>query len=261
MTITDTETVELATPTGPMRTYILRPAATGRYPAIILFSEIFQVTGPIRRTAAFLAGHGFIVAVPEVYHELEAAGSVIPYDQGGAERGNAHKIAKEVAAYDADARAVIDHLKARPDCTGKLGCAGICLGGHLSFRCAMNPEILAGICFYATDIHKRSLGKGMSDNSLDRIKEITGEMLMIWGRQDPHIPTEGRRLIYNALVDAGTTFTWHEFNGQHAFMRDEGARYDPALARLCYDLALETLRRRLHGGDLRTAASSAESRH
>ena len=27
-------------------------------------------------------------------------------------------------------------------------------------------------------------------------------------------------------------FTWHEFNGQHAFMRDEGPRYDPELSRL-----------------------------
>src|SRR4051812_17004162 len=159
MTIKE-ETIDLPTPTGPMRTFILRPAADGRYPGIVLLSEIFQVTGPIRRTAAFLAGHGYVVAVPEVYHELEPAGSVIPYDQDGADRGNAHKIAKPVAAYDADARAVIAHLRSRPDCTGRLGCAGICLGGHLSFRCSMNPEILAAACFYATDIHKRALGQG-----------------------------------------------------------------------------------------------------
>src|SRR5258706_9850748 len=113
MIIRDNEVIELQTPTGPMRTYIFRPAPAGRYPALVFFSEIFQVTGPIRRTAAFLAGHGYIVAVPEVYHELEPAGSVIPYDTAGAERGNAHKIAKELSAYDADARAVIDHLQSR----------------------------------------------------------------------------------------------------------------------------------------------------
>lgn len=262
MTIKDNEIVDLDTPSGKMRTYILRPMAAGKYPAIILFSEIFQVTGPIRRTAAFLAGHGFIVACPEVYHELEPAGSVIPYDGAGADRGNAHKIAKEVSAYDADARALIQHLLGRTDCTGKIGCAGICLGGHLSFRCAMNPEISAGACFYATDIHKRALGKGKSDNSLDRIREIKGEMLMIWGRQDPHVPMEGRQLIYNALCAAGTTMTWHEFNGQHAFMRDEGHRYDPALARLGYDLALELFQRKLGQGDLPAPiGEAAEARH
>ena len=57
-----------------------------------------------------------------------------------------------------------------------------------------------------------------------------GELLLVWGRQDPHIPAEGRRLIYDSLTAAGTSFTWHEFNGEHAFMRDEGHRYDPALA-------------------------------
>ena len=52
------ESVDLNTPTGPMRTHIVRPVARGRYPAIIFYSEIFQVTGPIRRSAAMLAGHG-----------------------------------------------------------------------------------------------------------------------------------------------------------------------------------------------------------
>ena len=62
MIITDNEFIDIPTPAGPMRTYVLYPVAEGRYPGIVLFSEIFQVTGPIRRNAAFLAGHGFVVA-------------------------------------------------------------------------------------------------------------------------------------------------------------------------------------------------------
>jgi carboxymethylenebutenolidase len=245
MTINEPQAVDLSTPTGSMRTYVFAPATPGKYPGILFFSEIFQVTGPIRRTSAFLAGHGYVVAVPEIYHEFESPGVALAYDQAGADRGNALKTSKELAAYDADARAVLDHLKSRPDCTGRLAAVGICIGGHLAFRAAMNPDVLAAACFYATDIHKRSLAKGMHDNSLDRIPEIKGELLMIWGRQDPHIPREGRQLIYNALSDANTTFTWHEFNAQHAFMRDEGARYDPELARICYGLVLDLLHRRL----------------
>lgn len=245
MTINEPQAIDLPTPTGPMRTYVLRPAAAGQYPGVVLFSEIFQVTLPIRRTAAMIAGHGYVVAVPEIYHEFEQPGVALAYDQAGADRGNALKTTKELAAYDGDARAVLDHLKSRPDCTGKLGAMGICIGGHLAFRAAMNPDVLAAGCFYATDIHKRSLGKGMHDNSLDRIGEIKGEMLMIWGRQDPHIPREGRLLVYNALCDANATFIWHEFNGQHAFMRDEGNRYDPELARTCYGLVLDLFHRRL----------------
>ena len=51
MIIKDNEVVDLKTPTGPMRTYIFRPVAEGRYPGLLLYSEIFQVTGPIRRAA------------------------------------------------------------------------------------------------------------------------------------------------------------------------------------------------------------------
>jgi carboxymethylenebutenolidase len=250
MILNDNETADIPTPTGPMRMHLFRPVAPGRYPGVLLFSEIFQITGPIRRTAAMLAGHGFIVAAPEVYHEFEPAGTVLGYDAAGSDRGNQLKITKELSAFDSDARAALDFLKAHPACTGKLGVMGVCLGGHLAFRAAMNPDVRAGACFYATDIHKRSLGKGMSDTTLDQMAAIKGEVLMIWGRQDPHVPREGRAIIYNAMADAGLHFTWHELNAQHAFMRDEGPRYDPELARACYGLTLELFRRTLGEGCL-----------
>src|SRR5271154_535187 len=174
MIIREEEVVELATPHGPMRTVVLRPVAPGKYPGAVFYSEIFQITAPIRRTAAFFAGHGYIVAVPEIYHEFEPAGTVFAYDQAGADRGNFLKTAKELSHYDSDAKAVLEHLASRGDCTGKLGSIGICIGGHLSFRAAMNPAVLAGVCFYATDIHQRGLGKGMNDDTLDRMKQIKG---------------------------------------------------------------------------------------
>lgn len=262
MIVTETDPVELTTPRGGMRTYVFRPAAGGRYPGLLFFSEIFQVTPPIRRTAAFLAGHGFVVAVPEIYHEFEPAGTVLAYDQEGADRGNELKTTKELGSYDDDARAVLAHLAGRDDCTGKLGSIGICVGGHLSLRACANPEVLAGVCFYATDLHKRGLAKGMRDDTLERVKEIGGEVLMIWGKQDPHIPREGRRLVYDTLTDAGVDFTWHEFNGQHAFLRDEGHRYDPELARIGMGLALDLFRRKLGEGDLTVASGGrTETRH
>jgi carboxymethylenebutenolidase len=245
MIIKDDVVEEISTPTGPMRTAIFRPATEGRYPGIVLFSEIFQITGPIRRTAAFLAGHGYVVAVPEVYHELEAPGAVLAYDQAGADKGNADKYAKELSSYDADARAVLDHLKSRQDCTGKLGAVGICLGGHLAFRAAMNPDVLGTVCFYATDIHSGSLGKGKKDDSLERATDIKGELLHIWGRQDPHVPLEGRNRIKARLDEISASFQWVEVNGAHAFMRDEGYRYDPALVYLCQGLMLELFHRKL----------------
>lgn len=262
MIVIDNEYVELSTPYGPMRTHIIRPAAPGKYPGIVFFSEIFQVTGPIRRTAVMLAGHGYIVAIPEIYHEFEPAGTVLAYDQAGSNRGNELKTTKELDSYDADARAALDHLKSRPDCTGQLGAMGICIGGHLAFRAAMNPDVRGAACFYATDIHKHGLGKGMKDDSLERTKDIHGELLMIWGRQDPHIPLEGRMTVLNRLNEVSAKFSWIEVNGAHAFMRDEGVRYDPELAHQLYGLVFEFFHRRLGHGDLPIEpAGAGETKH
>jgi len=221
-----------------MRSYVYRPVAAGRWPGVVLFSEIFQRTGPIGRMAAVLAGHGYIVVVPEIFHELEPAGTVLNYDSAGAGAGNHHKTAKALAAYDEDARVVLDHLSARSDCDGRLNAMGVCIGGHLAFRCAFDARVRASACFYATDLHKGSLSQG-GDDSLARAEEIRGELLMVWGQQDPHIPAEGRARIHARLLERRRRFTWHEFNAEHAFLRDEGPRYDPALARLCYGMVLD----------------------
>jgi carboxymethylenebutenolidase len=228
-----------------MRTYLFRPKAERSFPGIIFYSEIFQMTAPIRRFAAFLAGHGYLVAVPEVYHELETAGTVLPYDQTGSDRGNFDKYAKTLASYDGDARALVDHLSTHADCTGKIGAVGICLGGHLAFRCAMQPEVLAAACFYATDLHAGTLGAGKQDDSLARASEIKGELLHVWGRQDPHVPLDGRNKIKARLGEAGVNFQWFEVNGAHAFLRDEGPRYDPTLEYQCKGLMLDLFHRRL----------------
>ncbi len=203
------------------------------------------MTGPIRRTAALLAGHGYLVAVPEVYHELEPAGTVLAYDQAGADAGNAHKYGKELSAYDSDARALIEYLKARPDCTGRLGAMGICLGGHLAFRAAMNRGDSGHRLFLRDRYPFGSLGRGQRDDSLQRAGDIKGELLHFWGRQDPHVPLEGRNLVKARLDELGANFQWLELNGAHAFLRDEGYRYDPSLARLCYNFVLDLFHRNL----------------
>lgn len=245
--ILQNETVDLTTPTGPMRTYVYRPKEerrpNARYPGLVFYSEIFQQTPPIRRLAEGFAAQGFVVMVPEVYHLHEPPGTVLGYDDVGKEKGNSYKSLTPLGSFDDDARAVLKALREHPACNGKLGAAGVCLGGHLAYRAALNPEVLATVCCYPTDLHTGTLGTGGSADSLQRAHDIRGELLMVWGRQDPHIPYEGRRTILDALHQAGVWFTWHEFNGEHAFLRDEGARYDPAIARQALGLAFDLFHR------------------
>lgn len=252
MTLSEDSFEDVQTPTGPMRVHVVRPSAAGRFPGVVFYSEIFQVTDPIRRLAAFVASHGFIVAVPEIFHEYEPLGAVLAYDAAGTDRGNWCKIHKPLAAYDSDARVMVDYLARHPGCTGAVGTMGVCIGGHLAFRAALDPRVLAAVCFYPTDIHKidshvRGLGLGMADDSLARARGggIRGELLMVWGRQDPHIPPEGRRQISEALEESGTCYQWLEFNAAHAFLRDQGPRYNPVLARHSLAVAVDVLQRRL----------------
>lgn len=229
MILLSDEHIDVPMPDGVMRTHIFRPAAEGRFPGVVLFSEIYQVTAPIRRLAAFIAGHGYVVAVPEVYHEYEAPGTVLAYDQPGTDRGNDLKFEKPVAGYDADARAVLDVLEQHPACSGRLATAGVCLGGHLALRAALDPRVSAAACFYPTDVHSGTLGQGKADNTMERLAELKAETLFVFGRADPHVPFAGRQAIRARLEAVGARYEWHEVNGAHAFLRDEGYRYDPAL--------------------------------
>ena len=171
MTITESQ-ADIATPSGPMRTYVVRPSSglssARRHPGLIFFSEIFQRTAPIARMAAFFAGHGLVVAVPEIFHELEPPGTALAYDKEGTDRGNAHKLGKPIEAFDADIAATAAWLAADAGCTGRLGAFGVCVGGHLAFRAALHPAVSSSVCAYATDMHKGSLGMRGSD-SLQRL--------------------------------------------------------------------------------------------
>ena len=233
--------VDLPTTRGAMRVHLFTPDGGGKYPGIIFYSEIFQVTGPIRRTAAALAGEGYLVAVPEVYHEFEPLGTVLAYDADGSARGNALKTEKEIASYDEDTDVTAKFLQGHESCTGRIASFGVCLGGHLALRAGLHPDVRAVGAFYPTDLHTGNLGLGKCDDTLERLASVEASLLFVFGRQDPHIPLEGRRKIHQLLEDAEADFEWHEFNAAHAFLRDEGVRYNPALARVALALLLRFL--------------------
>ena len=236
---------DLNTPTGVMRTSIYRPVAEGSFPAIIFYSEIFQETAPISRSAKIMAGHGFVVLVPEVFHELNPLGTVLGYDDEGKEKGNQDKWTKPLEQHDSDTQVMVEFIQNQDYCTGKIGAMGVCIGGHLAYRAALNNNILAASCLYATDIHSDTLPCQPNNDSFSLTHKIKAELQLIWGKQDPHVPDEGRMRIHKNLIDSGTHFTWQEFNAQHAFMRDEGDRYDPALALIVYQMAVALFLRKL----------------
>lgn len=233
--IVSTDTVDIPAGPGVMRCFSAQPAVPGTWPGVVFFSDIFQLTGTMKRSCVRLAGHGFVVVAPEIYHHLEAPGEVIPFDDAGRTRGLANASRSAVAQFDAGTRLALDHLARHPSVApGQLAAAGFCIGGHLAFRAALQPEVKATVCFYGTGIHDGRLGADADAGSLQRAAEIRGRLLLVWGRNDPHIPEAGRRIIEQGLREAGTDVEQRLYAAEHAFMRDVGPRYDPEATDLAF---------------------------
>ncbi|OBU01521.1 hypothetical protein VE01_00349 [Pseudogymnoascus verrucosus] len=234
---------------GSMRIFLFHPSIPGypnaKFPGVALFSEIYQVTGPVARFARSIASAGYIVAAPSSYHDFVPS-DPLAYDVPGTDLGNALKAKKTLASYDADSSATIDALLALPTCTGRLGATGMCLGGHLAIRCALDPRISAAVAYFATDLHSATLGANNPDDTLARCKEIKGELVCIHGTLDTHVPPAGRDKIRLKLREAGVVFSWFEVAGaQHAFIRDEMSkgRFDGAVTRVCWGMLEEVFGR------------------
>lgn len=229
---------------SPLPMLVTAPRAPGRYPGVVCYSDIFQITGAHRRMCMRLAGYGFVVAAPEIYHRLEAPGTAFPFDDAGKTRGQADAQRTKVADFDADARAALGWLAADPRVDPqRLGAMGFCIGGHLAFRAALQSEVRATVCFYPTGVHDGRLGHDADAGSLARASEIRGELLLVFGSEDPHVPEGARAQLAEALGRAGTKLTTKLFPAEHAFMRDEGPRYDPEATDRAWDDAITFLRR------------------
>ncbi len=210
-----------------MRVYVAAPEPEGQYPGILFYSDIYQLGRPITFLADRLAGYGYVVAAPEIFHRLEPLGAVIEPNDLGRMRGNDDARRTALAEYDADGLAVLEWLKAENRvASGKLGALGFCIGGHLAFRAAFHSQVKATVCCYPTGIHSGKLGRGVAD-TMERIREIKGEVLTIFGAVDPHVPPEGRQKILQALKEAEVTSKTVTYEANHTFMRDDGYRYDP----------------------------------
>ncbi|OUL19282.1 dienelactone hydrolase family protein [Nostoc sp. 106C] len=220
--------VELRVNDSLMRVYVAAPKAAGVYPGIVFYSDIYQLGGPIIRLANYLAGFGYVVAAPEIFHRLEPIGLVIEPDDLGRMRGNDDARRTAIADYDADSRAVIEFLKTESAVSADMiGTLGFCIGGHLAFRAAFQNEIKASVCCYPTGIPSGKLGQGIAD-TIHRVSEIKGEMLLVFGTLDPHIPEHDRQTIIKALENANVPHKVLLYEAEHTFMRDDGYRYDSA---------------------------------
>jgi len=218
-----------------IRAVVVSPVGGGRRQGVLAYSDIFQLTESTLRTARRLASAGFVVCLPEIYPRGELAGVALEFDDAGKRAGLAGAAGTTTGQFDSDRVAVLDYLEQRADIE-ELFAVGFCIGGHLAFRAAFDPRVAATACFYPTGLHDGALGADADAGSLARSADIRGRLMIVFGSQDPHVPAQARLQIVSALYTAGLDdLELHVYaGGEHAFMRDVGARHDPVLT----DLAL-----------------------
>ena len=228
-----------------IRSMVLSPAGEGPWPGVLLYTDIFQLTESTLRTARRLASAGFIVCAPEIYPRGALAGVALEFDDAGKRAGLAGAAATTTSQFDADRAAVLDFMEQRTDMTG-LSTVGFCIGGHLAFRAAFDARVAATVCFYPTGLHNGALGADADAGSLAGAAGIRGRLMIVFGSQDPHVPADARVQIVAALYAAGLDdLELHIYaGGEHAFMRDVGARHDPMLTDLALTEAVAFLKSR-----------------
>jgi carboxymethylenebutenolidase len=194
---------------------------------VVAYSDIFQQTPPHLRMCRRLAAHGYTVISPELYGRYVPAGTAFRFEEDRQAAVDA-SVKLKLEWIDEDVKAALDFAQRQAD---RVLACGWCIGGHVAFRAALDPRVKATVCCYATGLHSDAVGAASGTaKSLDEASRIQGELLLVWGTRDPHIPIAGRHLIHRRLAEHAVPFQTRSYDAEHTFMRDEGARWEPVAA-------------------------------
>ncbi len=212
---------------GRYDAYLALPPA-GHGPGLLLFQEIFGVNHHIRAVAEQYALDGFVVLAPDVFwREMPRA------DLGyvGAERERAMQLlaAADRAKLVGDLATSVAALQARPECSGRIGALGYCLGGRLAYLAAATTQrIDAASCYYGGGIH----------DQLDQAANVRCPIQFHYAERDMHIPPAAVEKVRAAF--AGRSADVHLYAGaEHGFNCWERAAYHAPSAALAHARTLE----------------------
>jgi carboxymethylenebutenolidase len=217
------ETVTVPSPqgNGSIKGYLVRPANTAKLPAVLVIHENRGLNPYIEDVARRLAIADFIAFAPDA---LTSLGGYPGSDEKGLELFQQLDRVKMTEDFLAAAR----WLKARPDCTGKLGAVGFCFGGGVVNQLAvrMGSDLAAGVPFY-----------GAQPSAADAAK-IKTPISAQYGELDKRI-TDGWPAFEAELTAARVAHEGHVYQGaNHGFHNDTTPRYDEAAAKEAWERTL-----------------------
>lgn len=228
------QTVKVDSPkgNGTISGPLVRPAnATGKLPAVMVVHENRGLNPYIEDVARRLGLLGYMAFAPDGTSTV------------GGYPGDETKAAALFRTVDSnkmteDFYAAARWLKARPDCTGKIGVVGFCYGGGIVNKVAveLGSELNAGVAYY-----------GAQPKSPEDIAKIKAPLLLHYASLDAGI-TGAWPAYEAALKAAGATATGYVYEGaNHGFHNDTTPRYDEAAAKLSWDRTVEFFNKYLKG--------------
>ena len=224
-------TVDSPQGNGNIKGYFVKPAnARGKLPGVLVVHENRGLNPYIEDVARRLGTANFIAFAPD---GLTSVGGYPGDDEkGGAAFGKVDR-AKMTEDFIAAAR----WLKAREDCTGKIGVVGFCFGGGIANTLAvrMGSDLNAAAPFY-----------GGQPPASD-VPKIKAPLLLHYASQDTRIT--GNWPAYEEALKANhVTYTGYVYEGaQHGFHNDTTPRYDEANAKLAWQRTLDFFNKYLRG--------------
>jgi carboxymethylenebutenolidase len=215
---------------GKMRGYLARPAsAAGKLPGVLVVHENRGLNPHIEDIARRLALDNFVAFAPDALTPLGG----YPGDEDKA-RELFPKLDQTKTREDFVAAAAF--LKARPDCTGKIGVVGFCYGGGIANMLATRvPDLGAAVPFYG------------NQPSADDAAKIKAPLLIHYAETDDRI-NAGWPAYETALKANHVIYEMHKYPGtQHGFNNDTTPRYDQAAAKLAWQRTVDFFNKHLRG--------------
>ena len=214
---------------GTGKGYLVRPAASsGKLPGVLVIHENRGLNPHIEDIARRLALDNFVAFAPDALAPLGG------YPASGEDEARQMFPKLEQPKTREDMVAAFGFLKARPECTGRVGAVGFCWGGGMvNYLATRLPDLAAGVPFY-----------GSAAPAAD-VPKIKSPLLIHYAGTDERI-NAAWPAYETALKAANVPYTMHMYDGtQHGFNNDTTPRYDEKAAKLAWQRTVEFFNKQL----------------
>jgi carboxymethylenebutenolidase len=235
--------VVVKTGDGMADSAIFYPAGKGKWPAVLLWTDIMGLRPVFRDMARRLAGEGYVVLVPNVYYRTKPAPVV----------GATFEFPKDRAllppppaadAVDRDAVAFLAFLDTQPqvDKTKKAGVQGYCMGGPYTFRTA---AILPDRIGAAATFHGGGIGAATPNSPYLLLPQTKAEFLCCVAQNDDKTDPEAKNRLNTAFDTLKRPHHVEVYAADHGWTVPGSAVYNQAEAERAYAALLPVYKRNL----------------